>query len=312
MKSTKKALLPLAILAAPIFATLLQGQEEQRVYVERFVNTTGANAPIADMNWSMYLNSVSEEINALDITYEKPEALVTNLTGDISVEITFDDNDGGAIFIWQAALIARSYAHVTEDVSIDMTGLDLSRITFYNHVTPPQAIGQPFLNYVVVKIDGNWYITAEGKQNTTGEEKVWQLHEIDASQEAANWNNFILNPGVQMAIGDPLSGPLPQGNIEGIGFYTELNFLGGQDSNAIVFDELEVFAVEGGTTEPDMWGPYTIVKQGERDWVDTAPWMGWLDITTSPWNYSLSLDGWVFVDAESANAEAGAWVYVIK
>ena len=112
-------------------------------------------------------------------------------------------------------------------------------------------------------------------------------------------------------MGDPLEGDLPSGDITGIGFYFYLPPVSPHES--IRIDEFEIFAEpsEGGGSD-DSWAGYTIVKQGEQDWVDTTGWVGWLDVTASPWIYSLSLDGWVFVEESAAAADAGAWMYVLK
>lgn len=61
-----------------------------------------------------------------------------------------------------------------------------------------------------------------------------------------------------------------------------------------------------------MWGDYAIQTIDGREWVDTANWMGWLEVSfrESGWIYSSSLGHWVYIT--EAPSASGGWVYVLK
>lgn len=56
--------------------------------------------------------------------------------------------------------------------------------------------------------------------------------------------------------------------------------------------------------------PVNLVEGGK--WADTGSFMGWLEVTASPFVYSASLDGWVYIEESPSVADAGAWVYVMN
>jgi hypothetical protein len=56
------------------------------------------------------------------------------------------------------------------------------------------------------------------------------------------------------------------------------------------------------------WAGYPI---GEDGFVDTAPWLGWVYVDGAPWVWSLSLDGWMYID-ESTVDDNGGWAYIPK
>jgi len=105
-----------------------------------------------------------------------------------------------------------------------------------------------------------------------------------------------------------LENDLPAGDIAGIGFYILLPSVDG----GLRLDEIEIYAEAVSGSVDVFWAGYPIVKQGDRDWIDTNPWMGWLDVTAAPWVYSNSLDAWTYLSEDEAISESGGWMYLIK
>lgn len=51
------------------------------------------------------------------------------------------------------------------------------------------------------------------------------------------------------------------------------------------------------------WFGYPVI---DSEWVDTSPWLNWLNITLDPWIWSTSLDKYIYVDNDSG------WIYSAK
>ena len=56
------------------------------------------------------------------------------------------------------------------------------------------------------------------------------------------------------------------------------------------------------------WAGYPVDSAG---WVDTAGWLGFVNIGLAPWHYAFNLDTFIYIPSEPA-AGAGFWAYVIK
>jgi rhamnogalacturonyl hydrolase YesR len=54
--------------------------------------------------------------------------------------------------------------------------------------------------------------------------------------------------------------------------------------------------------------PVNLVEGG--NWADTGPFMGWLEVTASPFVYSASLDRWVYMEESPSIPGSGSWVYL--
>ena len=59
---------------------------------------------------------------------------------------------------------------------------------------------------------------------------------------------------------------------------------------------------------PTDWAGYPIVNGG---YVDTASWMGWLEVSHAPWIWSNQTQGWLYLPEDHVT-ETGSWVYFAK
>ena len=66
------------------------------------------------------------------------------------------------------------------------------------------------------------------------------------------------------------------------------------------------------TEDPSMvtgsWAGYDV---WDNRYADTEGWIGWLDISSSPFVYSLSLNGWMYLPENSVDA-MGSWIYLFR
>ena len=63
-------------------------------------------------------------------------------------------------------------------------------------------------------------------------------------------------------------------------------------------------AVDDGST----WAGFDVVQDRH---VDTAQWMGILDVSLAPFIYSLDLDSWMYVEENWVEAN-GSWTYIYR
>lgn len=59
----------------------------------------------------------------------------------------------------------------------------------------------------------------------------------------------------------------------------------------------------------DVWGGYPLV---DGEWINTGDFLGWLNVTNTPWAYSLTLDTWLYLPEESLLNENGLWTYMLN
>lgn len=300
-----------ALTALILISTSTSAQEEELIFKERFTNLSGNNADIADFGWKAYILDPRTDSFALDVSTQdnQPHASHAGVGRETGFEECFCDDDLGLLFQWNGNRDTW-FAMIYEDITVDRSQMEISRVTWADLSGSPD---QPYDHAVhfIVRIAGQWYATATGYDpHEEGHGDQWAVSEHTFTTAESDWLHLTLDPGTALELGTNVAGGLPEGNIDGVGFYF---FHPAFDPHASIrVDELEIYAKTAEVDPTDTWGPYTIVKQGDRDWVDTSPWMGWLDVTSSPWNYSLSLDGWVYTDGENASSDAGAWVYVLK
>lgn len=65
---------------------------------------------------------------------------------------------------------------------------------------------------------------------------------------------------------------------------------------------------EDASPQPTTWAGYAIDPAG---WVNTAPWLQYLNVNHAPWIWSDSLKSWLYVDDNGVSSNGG-WVYVVK
>lgn len=301
-----------ALTTLVIISSQSSAQDEELIFQERFTNTTGENVDFDDLGWSAYVSDPNTESVALDVSTleNQPDVHLAGISGNIGFETCFCDDDLGLIFQWHGGGGRESWLVMTyEDVTINRSEHEITRVTWADKTGNADEAVDHEVRFIV-KIDGQWYVTAATYDpHEGGHGDQWALVEHTFTTAESDWLHLVFTPGSALELGENVAGGLPGGNIDGVGFYFFHPTM--EPHGSMRVDDLEIYA-RPADVNGETWGPYPIVKQGPRDWVDTTAWMGWLDVTTSPWNYSLSLDGWVYVDGEAANADAGAWVYVLK
>ena len=85
--------------------------------------------------------------------------------------------------------------------------------------------------------------------------------------------------------------------------YLLANQVTGKQPNETAFNALEpsAFAPEGTP-----WGPYVADEQGN---VDTGTFLGWLNVSLDPWEWSYSLSRYIYLPGDDVTA-SGAWAYI--
>jgi hypothetical protein len=70
-------------------------------------------------------------------------------------------------------------------------------------------------------------------------------------------------------------------------------------------DDMVATNAEGGG---NTWGLDWPVD--EAGWVDTGNWLGFLNVGVDPWNWSASLNNWLYLPGDSVT-QSGAWAYIL-
>ncbi len=109
----------------------------------------------------------------------------------------------------------------------------------------------------------------------------------------------------------------PQGRIlaSGGSFFDNPVFTGATSNRTILsggggrfsqrgFRVTSLYPIDGSVP---MWGLWPI----EGGYVDTGSWLGWLWVQNDPWAWSLTMDNWVYCQAQNVT-EDGGWVYLPK
>jgi rhamnogalacturonyl hydrolase YesR len=60
------------------------------------------------------------------------------------------------------------------------------------------------------------------------------------------------------------------------------------------------------------WSGFPLYAVDGGSWADTGSFMGWVEVSASPYVYSTSLDGWIYLEESPTIPEAGSWVYVFR
>jgi len=299
------------VLLAPVFTGNVNAQEEL-VFQERFINPAGENVDFSSLGWTALIfdpdNADPDNLVDISTLDGQPSAGLAGVTGNIGYETCFCDDDLGHVFLWTGAKTTE-YALMYEDVTIDRSQMEITRVNWYVGVNPSgEATFWQSESRFMLKIGGQWYATTDIYLPQSGEENTWEQVQHTFSTEGADWVPVSAEANAPLELGDPLSASLPSGNIEGVGFYL---FHPPLDGSAWL-DELEIYAEPSEGGEPSQWAGYDIVVTDGLDYINTEGWMGWLDVTTAPWNYSLSLESWIYLEEAAAGNETGAWMYVIK
>jgi len=295
MKSLKLTITSSLVLAA-ICASTATAQEEL-VFHDRFNNTTGENIDFAAIDWSAVVLDPMHgdpekpvDASTLDAT---PTALLAGITGNAGYEVSFDDNDLGFIFLWQGAKTTE-YALMYDSFSLDRSQMEITRVTWQDNSGNDGELIENMVHFMV-KIGGQWYVTDQGYTKDEPGREAWELKEHPFTTAGSDWRTLTADVTLPWELGATLTGDLPDGNIEAIGIYALHQPIMG----SMRIDELQIYAepVEGG----DMWMGYPVDAQG---WVDTSPWIGWVNVVSDPWVWSTVMDAHIFVGDDSG------WIYV--
>ncbi len=71
--------------------------------------------------------------------------------------------------------------------------------------------------------------------------------------------------------------------------------------------DFEAFRINISESTPTTWAGYSIVDGAGN--VDTAPWMGMVNVADAPWVYSYTLNNWLYIPEEHVST-SGGWGYV--
>jgi rhamnogalacturonyl hydrolase YesR len=62
----------------------------------------------------------------------------------------------------------------------------------------------------------------------------------------------------------------------------------------------------------DSWSGFPVFAIDGQNWAETGSFMGWLEVSASPYVFSQSLNGWVYLEESDTIPEIGSWTYVFK
>jgi len=279
---------PLTLRLSSLTMGVLTAQaQEELIFSERFTNLTGSGVSLIEYGFSGLILDPrhGDPTKPLDVSTIDGQPFASEVAiGQGGVELSFDENDEGVIYMWTGGK-ETWYLLMTEMAAIDRSEKELSRVTWY-HSRSGGELGD-FAVRIVLEIDGQYYATLEDYGETGEDVLDWKQKEYAFSTEGSVWTTLTANPEEDWNLGvEPLSGPLPDGDIEAVGFYVHRGVGGG----SIWLDEVQIFAVEDSTGGGSTWNGFPV----EDGYVDTGVG-GWLN-------------GFVFV----GDAEDAGWVYVFS
>lgn len=303
MKSiTLKLLLTgcLVSLAGQLFA------QETLAYNQRFVNTTGTNAPWSTLDgWKGYTTDlqnnnpdrvlvqvVAGEDAAQDGIPTTPGSIGGNVSGGVGTEISFDDNDFGYLWLYRFDPGDLSCIVFNDTMPIDRDEQEITRITF----TMRDRSEKQHSGHVAVKVGGQWYANELLFETQLTDTVQFNLREFTWTTQG--WLKVIVdevNFQEELSISSEPAGELPSGDLEGFGFY--YNVTGGGGPSAVL-DEYSVYVEPVASND---WYGYAVDELG---WADTETWMGWVNVTFDPYVWNLALSKYIYVGDDSG------WAYV--
>ena len=184
------------------------------LFVEEFTNQVpGANQNLASIGWEAYGNA-----SAVDLTSAKGP----QLTGGIFVSSAAGNPSSPVGFLacgLMNDLAFNEYAAIKTDLQLN----NPSKVSGRMHSTPGSQIQVRLL----VKVGEKWYASntefSPAVQGGPGEFPAISAGDCETvfafTRNAADWNNFTLEPGNSMAVGEPLKASLPASPVTGVGFY---------------------------------------------------------------------------------------------
>lgn len=96
----------LPLLLSLVSGSLTLAQEEELVFQERFINTTGSNISFADLEWKAltYDPAFADAEKPVDVSTldDHPSGTLAGVSPNIGVELCFCNDDSGHVFLWTA------------------------------------------------------------------------------------------------------------------------------------------------------------------------------------------------------------------
>lgn len=156
----------------------------------------------------------------------------------------------------------------------------------------------------VIRDGGVWYISEASPNMQTGglEGNTLSMHSANAL--TVNWYNYDpLTDVSSEATKGVIATPALNG-VDFVGFLLETTSIetqGGYNYGVRVFTASGVAA-----DQERSWAGYEI---GTDDWVDTSPWLGWINVSEGDYIWVISLNKYIYLP-EAFVGESGAWSYV--
>lgn len=292
--------LAFSTVALVLSTPFIQAQEEQLIFSERFTNLTGSGLSLSDRGFTGLLFDPlhADPSKPVDVTINDGHPHATNVAVGLGgVETCFCEDDEGLLYMWGGNKEMQVLL-MTEMAAVDRSQMELSRVVWYS------SSSQPTPDYdfrVVVRIDGVHYASANAVNRSGEAATEWERHEFTFTTEGSDWVILTADVNENWDLDtETLSGSLPDGDIEAVGFYV-LRRQGGDGS--VLLDEVEFYAVEASNGGGSDWHGYAVDEDG---WADTGDWLGWVNVAQDPWISILSLDNWAYVGDDTG------WMYVLK
>jgi hypothetical protein len=282
--------------------------QETLAYNQRFVNTTGSNAPWSTLDgWKGYTTDLQDndpdnvlvrvaagEDTTQDGIPSTPGSIGGNVSGGVGTEISFDDNDFGYLWLYRFDPGDLSCIVFNDTVPIDRDEQEITRITFAMR----DRSNAQHSGHVAVKVGGQWYVNELLFVTELTDTIQYNMREFTWTTQG--WKKVIFdetNFQEELAISSDPAMDLPSGDLEGFGFY--YNVTGGGVSSAVL-DEYSVYVAPATSNG---WYGYSVDEQG---WADTETWLGWVNVTSDPYIWTLDLSKYIYVGDDSG------WAYVPK
>jgi hypothetical protein len=197
------------------------------LYREVFDNATNSNQAASTVGWALYGDTDATVI--LPVESGSPQGGVGNGTGNPTdldnvidgLPASTTSQTNGYVYIFTNDM--QQYLAITEEYTVDRTDLEITEISWYQGHNNSDAQGR-----VAVRIDGQWYVTTQTFSNTAvssasnfNAEAVQQVFTF--STDAADWTTLTFDPSNTMALGSPLNAPLPAGDVDAFGLYTDVS-----------------------------------------------------------------------------------------
>jgi len=208
-------------------------EPQVKVYEQRFINLTGANADASIVGWKAYTSLQSTEILST-------AGFQGGISGGVGTVISSDDNDKGYIFLYtdkQCNLLSISNTRITRSEN---------EVTEIGFVMRDLQNGFAYTSQVAVRVAGQWYVNEEVFNVNTPAPAVTTFTWRSFAWKTSGWKKLVFDQSdaTTLAISADPAGDLPEGNLENFGIFSIHPATGG----SVVVDE--VYVVGGANGGP--------------------------------------------------------------